>query len=325
MNLVDAPRVSVLIPCFNGADFVGEAIESALNQSWANVEVVVVDDGSTDESVSVLRQFGNRIVHEVGPNKGACEARNRAFELCTGDLIQFLDADDLLCSNKFELQVPVLASGEADLTFSHGYIFGDGKPERKKKSKIANPEGVDPFVYCLHQGLSTEGPLICREFVSRVGGFRVGLRRGQEWDFHVRVAAAGARIHFDERHLYRHRHDDRSDRITRRTLPPDYHMLQLVELANCLASNSIYAFDNVRRSEFATLLNLAASSAFRAGCRDSAKLGFETASRINLGRHARTHGSSILRILSQVLGPFNAERLRSLLRRYKHKKTIDDV
>ena len=94
------PRVSILIPCYNGESFVREAIDSALNQTWANVEVVVVDDGSTDNSVDILKSYGDRIICETGPNRGACAARNRAFELSSGDLIQYLDADDKLCLDK---------------------------------------------------------------------------------------------------------------------------------------------------------------------------------------------------------------------------------
>ena len=190
------PLVSVLIPCFNAERYVGEAIESALAQTHPNVEVVVVDDGSTDGSPDVIRSFGSRIVVEIGPNRGACAARNRALALSHGEFVQFLDADDLLSPNKIERQLPILLRDEADLVFCKGRIFRNGARPVPKKRAIEPLNGADPFVYCLRQGLATEGPLHRRTKLELVGGFREGLVRAQEFDLHLRLTAAGTRIGF---------------------------------------------------------------------------------------------------------------------------------
>ena len=108
------PLVSVLIPCFNNEPHVGEAIESALAQTHPRIEVIVIDDGSSDGSVGVLESFGQRIAWETGPNRGACVARNRAFALSSGEFIQYLDADDRLRPEKISLQLVPLLAGEAD-------------------------------------------------------------------------------------------------------------------------------------------------------------------------------------------------------------------
>src|SRR5690349_20616322 len=73
--------VSILIPCFNASRFLAQALDSALAQTYGNVEVIVVDDGSTDDSVAILNAYASRIRYEVGPNRGGCLARNRAIEL----------------------------------------------------------------------------------------------------------------------------------------------------------------------------------------------------------------------------------------------------
>src|ERR1700759_5289416 len=103
-----SPTVSILIPCYNAEKYVGEAIECALGQTHSDVEVIVVDDGSTDDSWKVIQSFRGRITALTGPNRGACHARNRAFEHSIGEYIQFFDADDKLELKKIEKQLPLL-------------------------------------------------------------------------------------------------------------------------------------------------------------------------------------------------------------------------
>jgi len=96
------PLVSVVIPCYNSQAYVGEAIRSALDQTHKNLEVIVIDDGSSDASLQVIKSFGQSVRWETGPNRGAPAARNRGAELARGEFIQFLDADDLLLPEKVE-------------------------------------------------------------------------------------------------------------------------------------------------------------------------------------------------------------------------------
>ena len=78
--------VSILIPCYNAERWIAQAIESALAQTWSEKEIIVVDDGSTDRSLEVIRQFDGRIRWETGPNRGGNVARNRLLELARGPL-----------------------------------------------------------------------------------------------------------------------------------------------------------------------------------------------------------------------------------------------
>ena len=100
-----SPFVSILIPCYNAERWVAQAIDSALSQTWPNKEVIVVDDGSADRSLDVVRSFGDRIRWETGPNRGGSAARNRLLELATGEWLQYLDADDCLLPEKTASQV----------------------------------------------------------------------------------------------------------------------------------------------------------------------------------------------------------------------------
>ena len=104
------PRVSVLIPCFNAARFVGETLESVLRQSWPEIETIVVDDGSTDGSGGIVRGFSGRGVTLVEQaNRGQTAALNTCLEYATGDFVQYLDADDILEPDKIERQMARLA------------------------------------------------------------------------------------------------------------------------------------------------------------------------------------------------------------------------
>src|SRR5690606_5350603 len=107
--------VSIIIPCYNAARWLPATLESALTQTWPATEIIVVDDGSSDDSLAIARGFAPRGVKVISQtNRGASAARNRGLAEARGDFIQYLDADDLLSPRKIELQLARLASAPAD-------------------------------------------------------------------------------------------------------------------------------------------------------------------------------------------------------------------
>ena len=109
------PLVSILIPCHNAAQWVAATLESTLAQTHSQIEIILVDDGSTDDSLAIARTFASRGVRVVAQtNSGASAARNHALRLARGDFIQFLDADDLLAPDKIARQLALLAASPAD-------------------------------------------------------------------------------------------------------------------------------------------------------------------------------------------------------------------
>ncbi|MEK6805794.1 MAG: glycosyltransferase family A protein [Pseudomonadota bacterium] len=103
------PLVSIIIPCFNAAPWLSQTLESALSQTWPRVEVVVVDDGSTDGSADIARRYGDsRLKLVQGSHHGACAARNFGYSKAQGNYIQFLDADDLISPDKIAAQIALL-------------------------------------------------------------------------------------------------------------------------------------------------------------------------------------------------------------------------
>lgn len=101
-------KVSVLIPCYNAEKWIAETLDCCLRQTYKNIEVILVDDGSTDNSLAIAREYeirDTRIHVYTQPNSGGCRARNLAFEKSSGDYIMYLDADDLMSDNKIEVQM----------------------------------------------------------------------------------------------------------------------------------------------------------------------------------------------------------------------------
>jgi glycosyltransferase involved in cell wall biosynthesis len=115
--------VSVIIPNHNGEKFVYDAVASALSQDYSNIEVIVVDDGSTDDSKEILRAFQNRIQLITTANYGAATARNIGISNARGKFIAFLDSDDLWEQDKITLQMEMMLAGDYDLIYCSGRDF----------------------------------------------------------------------------------------------------------------------------------------------------------------------------------------------------------
>lgn len=189
------PCVSILIPCFNAERWIAPAIESALAQSWPEKEVVVMDDGSTDGSLAVIKGFGDRIRWETGPNRGGNVARNRLLELARGDWLQYLDADDYLLPGKIAKEVQFLSGhADAEILFSPFILehWTDGVPAI---SHTLVPEPHDSWVLLARWFLPGTGSGIWqRQAVVDVGGWNERQPCCQEHELYLRLLMAGRKF-----------------------------------------------------------------------------------------------------------------------------------
>ncbi|MCG8404205.1 MAG: glycosyltransferase, partial [Phycisphaerales bacterium] len=313
----EKPLVSILIPCFNNEDFVAEAIDSALAQTYPNIEVIVIDDGSTDGSAKLLASYGDRIRWKTVANGGACAARNEALRMSHGEYIQFLDADDLLMPEKIERQLPVLLNGDTDLVFCRGTIFGDGRPERAQKRAILPTENKDPFAYCLEQGLSTPAPLHRRSLLDQIGGFRKGVQFAQEFDLHVRLAAAGARLTFRDELLCRVRHHPSEARISQRSRPAGALLKILLEMAEELIRRPFYDMPPHRRRALASMIAQHAIYAYRNGAQCLPARAFQMAKRLD--PHFTVEERPWYRAAARNIGYMNIERVLAVVRSLRER------
>lgn len=194
MNL----KVSCLIPCYNADRWIAQAIESALNQTYPHKEVIVVDDGSSDRSLEIIKSFGDRICWETGENRGGNVARNRLLSLSTGEWIQYLDADDYLLPNKIEKQIKFLAQNrDAEVIYSpHITEELDHQKITHTPPALANlllPH--DLWLLAIQWKFpQTGGLLLHKQALIDVNGWREDLKHCQDYDLYVRLLIANKRF-----------------------------------------------------------------------------------------------------------------------------------
>lgn len=184
--------VSILIPCYNAVRWIGQAVQSALDQTYMDKEIVVVDDGSTDGSLDVIRSFGNRIYWETGPNRGGNVARNRLLDLAKGDWIQYLDADDYLQPGKVEDQIRFLAvNPEVDVVF--GPVVMEYNSEMGiRQEMLSIPEPHDLWILLARWYLPQTGATLWnKKALVDVGGWKKGQPVCQEHELYLRLLMAG--------------------------------------------------------------------------------------------------------------------------------------
>lgn len=165
--------ISVIIPAFNAADFLPEAIGSVLSQTHPPSEIIVVDDGSTDGSASVAARYEQVQVFSQS-NGGPAAARNHGIRRATGSHLAFLDADDVWTPDKLQRQMSALESGDADMIFGRVEVFRD-----------------TGTVLEIYDGVIAGTMIVTRRAFDRVGEFSEKMRVGEFIDWYARAQEAG--------------------------------------------------------------------------------------------------------------------------------------
>lgn len=180
--------VSVIIPTFNRRPLVGAAIESVLAQSYGDFELIVVDDGSTDDTVAQLAQFGSRLLILKQLNRGVSAARNLAVRHAHGRYLAFLDSDDLWLPNKLATQVAFMEQHPTVHICQTEEIWIRDGVRVNPKAKHRKPSG-DIFIASLELCLvSPSAVMLTRELFERVGGFDESLPVCEDYDLWLRIA-----------------------------------------------------------------------------------------------------------------------------------------
>ena len=197
------PLVSILIPAYNAEAWIADTIRSALRQDWPRKEIVLVDDGSKDNTLAVAQQFACPEVTVVSQkNSGASTARNKAFSLCKGDYIQWLDADDLLGAGKISRQMAVIEQCADDqLLFSSEwgrFMFRPQHAQFESTPLCANQSPVDWLLRKLGQNLHMQPAtwLVSRELTEAAGPWDTRLTLDDDGEYFCRVILASKGIRF---------------------------------------------------------------------------------------------------------------------------------
>ena len=197
-------QISVVIPCYNSAHLIVDAINSVISQTYTNWEIVIVDDGSTDDLKTAISAFTNRAIQLIRQtNSGPSVARNRGIKNAHGEYIAFLDADDIWLPEKLEKQVRILeCRKDYGLVFCDGYRWIHRKPFEacNKLSQLYATPNEHPTLeklFKIHM-IPTSSVLFRKSLIERCGLINEQLKGGEDFEFFLRIAAIRSINYLDE-------------------------------------------------------------------------------------------------------------------------------
>jgi GT2 family glycosyltransferase len=203
------PSVSVIVPAYNAAPFIGATLGSICAQTYADFEIIVVNDGSSDTEAleRAVAPYIGRIVYLTQPNGGAGAARNRGVKAATGEFLAFLDADDLWRRDFLREQMSFLDEGGYDLVYADALLFGDDAFAGRRFMDSSPSTGAVTFISLVEAtcNVITSGVLARRHRVEAAGMFDEDKSISEDFDLWLRMARNGARIGYNRRILLDHR------------------------------------------------------------------------------------------------------------------------
>lgn len=200
-------KVSAIIPAYNCEDYIKETIESVFSQTYRDIELIVVDDGSSDKTGEIAKSFGSRLKYlHQSKNTGPSGARNRGIDQAKGEYIAFLDHDDIWLPNKIEEQLKLLeGSKDLALVYCNGYNVNLSGREMDTLFDIAKP--YRGFVFeqlILDNFIPTSSVVVKKNILDEVGGFNERFLISQDFELYLRIAQFH-KVDFADAPLFKHR------------------------------------------------------------------------------------------------------------------------
>jgi glycosyltransferase involved in cell wall biosynthesis len=192
------PLVSVIIPCYNAERYLAECLDSVLNQSCDNTEIIVVDNNSKDGSLAIAKEYAAKYPQKIKvleeKQAGAPYARNTGFMASSGEYIQFLDADDTLAKDKFKQQLNAFTS-DVDVVVSDYGVYSNDLNEVLELRTFPSIDN-NLLQTAVNSIIITGNPLYKRTAIEKYGCYDVNLTASQDWEFHIRLALNGAKFKY---------------------------------------------------------------------------------------------------------------------------------
>jgi glycosyltransferase involved in cell wall biosynthesis len=309
--------ISVIIPCYNASSTLRTTVESALSQSYPDKEVIIVDDGSTDQSAEIIKSFGLAIVSKFQSNQGASATRNHGTRLARGEYIQYLDADDMLTPDTLTKRVAALETTGADIAYTDWQPFTTAAGGSIRRTNVVELPldrlGDDAQAACASSFWVPPAAILYRRWVvDRIGQWNLRLHVIQDARFIFDAARVGARFTRVEGvgALYRISDDSLSRRSPERFIRDCF--VNATEIESIWQNSG--QLTEVRRKELIRIWKSLATATFRANlpefgeaCRHLRMVSGQP----HLDLHLRTFFSSIV---GQSTVWAIERRLRSLLR-----------
>jgi glycosyltransferase involved in cell wall biosynthesis len=207
------PRVSAIVPCYNQAQYLPDALASVLAQTFQDWECIIVNDGSPDNTAGVAREWlarDSRFRYIEKPNGGLSSARNRGLQEATGEYVHFLDSDDYVAPGFYSAMVRGLESEPAACLAFTGWSLVDSVGDVLTSDQVVNPD-YDWYHFMLQRCLCPCHAIVCKkELFDLVGNFDESLRSCEDWDMWLRIAATGRDLVQVEGHFVYYRQHGQS-------------------------------------------------------------------------------------------------------------------
>jgi glycosyltransferase involved in cell wall biosynthesis len=194
----ESPLVSVIVPCYRQACYLPQALDTALGQTYQPIEVLVVNDGSDDDTEAVARKYGERVRYLWRPNGGISAARNTGIARARGAYLKFLDADDYLHPEQIARQVEIAARRDDVVSFTGVRLFRDGRPD-EHLDHVPQAQALLPDLLKDLDWGNIGAFLFPARLVREAGGFAEGVHHAEDWDFFCRVGLLAPRFVVDPR------------------------------------------------------------------------------------------------------------------------------
>lgn len=313
----DAPLVSVIIPCYNVALFISEALESALRQTFTSFEIIVINDGSPDtpELEQQLSRYRNQIIYLKQENLGVSAARNLGIRTARGEYLAFLDGDDVWRPDFLKEQIKFIRSGGGyDLVYTDAYHFGN------------HCEGMTYMQTCPSEGevncesllsgrcnVICSGVLVRRQAVLEVGLFDEEVKAAEDFDLWIRISKRkGAKLNYQRKILlgYRHRDGSMASDIDRQT-ELAIRVYEKIGKREDLAPSERAALERIHAKQNAVLATSRGKSELLRGNSAEAVQWFKKANDFHSSRKLRLLLKSVRLAPSVVQSLYKFARLRT--------------
>ena len=199
MTIAARPTIGVVITCYNYGRYLGDCLASVLGQTWQDIDVVVVNDGSTDDTARVVREWLSdpRLHYVEQANAGQARAKNAGIARTRGDLVAFVDADDSWDREKLARQVPLFDDRRIGVVYGRArFVDSDGRDNGfELRGRYVQPQRGDVTEHLLFDNfIPFSSSVVRRECLTRVGGFDEALAMAIDWDLWLRLSV---QVRFD--------------------------------------------------------------------------------------------------------------------------------
>ncbi len=333
MPQANKPKVSVIIPAYNAERLIGETLKSVLSQTWSNLEVIVVNDGSTDRTAEIVTKFlsDNRVILITQPNKGCSAAKNKGLSVVTGTYIQYLDADDQLSSDKIEEQVEAIANNPFHIAVCRTRVFTDTPGDRGEaeidSDILTSTDLTFEFVLNLYglngrQGMIQPNAfLISKKLSDAIGKWDTTISPAPDEDgeYFCRAMLKASRIVFTEKGINYYRKQNQSASLSNQ-VSSKHAKGGLLSIQ--LKASHLLNVENSKRVKFLTAKHFAEfiymyASDFPELCKEAEsniyKLGLQRIPAVG-GRYFKT--------IANIIGFGNALSAKNFMRELQQKTSI---